>query len=212
MSDEPEGQNAFPSERGVFARTHWSVVLAAGEPNSTHAAKALEQLCRTYWYPLYAYTRAQGRSACDAQDLTQAFFAFLFEGNVIGRAHPERGRFRSFLLVALKNFLADQRDRARAQKRGGGQEVLSLDARLAEETYRLEPVNTLTPEKLYERRWAITLLELAMNKLRAEQNATQAAAQFDLLAPFLFDDSPRADYADAAQRLALSRNAVAAAV
>jgi RNA polymerase sigma-70 factor (ECF subfamily) len=130
-----------------FHTTHWSVVLSAGELDSSQAAAALEHLGRAYWYPLYAYVRAQGHSPHDAEDLTQSFFAFLLERNAIGHAHPERGRFRSFLLAALKNFLADARDKARAQKRGGGRELLSLDTQSAEEMYRLEPVNTLTPEK-----------------------------------------------------------------
>src|SRR5512136_496277 len=129
---------------GVFVTTHWSVVLRAGVSDTTRARAALDQLCRHYWQPLYAYVRRAGRSREEAEDLTQAFFARLLAQNSVARADPARGRFRSFLLSALKHFLANEWDKARAQKRGGGQAVLSLDVETAEERYRLEPVDRLT--------------------------------------------------------------------
>jgi prepilin-type N-terminal cleavage/methylation domain-containing protein/prepilin-type processing-associated H-X9-DG protein len=144
---------------GWFATTHWSVVLAAGEPGSPQSAEALEKLCRAYWYPLYAFVRRDGYSPEDAQDLTQAFFARLLEKQYLNQVEPQRGKFRYFLLAALRHFLSDQRDRANATKRGGGADHLSLDAQDAEERYRLEPVDRMDAEKIYEHRWAMTLLE-----------------------------------------------------
>jgi RNA polymerase sigma-70 factor (ECF subfamily) len=154
-----------------FTTTHWSVVLRAADGDSPQAVAALEQLCRTYWYPLYAYVRREGHTATDAQDLTQEFFARLLARNSLAQVRPQKGKFRSFLLAALRHFLSDQRDRARAVKRGGGAEVLSLDAQEAEERYRLEPVERLDAEKIYERRWAMTLLEQALMRLRDESAA-----------------------------------------
>jgi len=142
----------------TFATTHWSVVLAAGQRDSPLARAALEKLCRTYWYPLYAYIRRRGCAPEDAQDLTQAFLLHLLQRNPFSSLDQSQGRFRSFLLAALNYFLADQRDRARAEKRGGGRPTLSFDALDAEARYRLEPADQRTPEKLFERRWALTLL------------------------------------------------------
>ncbi len=143
-----EVRNSEPQTHGsVFATTHWSVVLAAGQGTDTQASVALEQLCRTYWYPLYAYVRREGHGPEDAQDLTQAFFARLLARKSFAQVDPEKGKFRSFLLASLRHFLCDQRDRAKAVKRGGGAEVLSLDAQEAEERYRLEPVDDLKAGK-----------------------------------------------------------------
>src|SRR5438046_4298853 len=143
----------------VFATTHWSVVLAAKEGDSPSVQEALEKLCRTYWYPLYAYLRRRGCTEHDAQDLTQGFFAQLLERRSIQGVEREKGKFRSFLLASLNYYVADVRDRANAQKRGGGREVFSLDAQAAEERYRLEPADERSPDKLFERRWALTLLD-----------------------------------------------------
>ncbi len=162
-----------------FATTHWNEVLAAGDPASPQAGEALEQLCRTYWYPLYAYIRRTGSRAADAQDLTQEFLARLLARNSLAAVSPEKGRFRSFLLAALRHFLADQRDRDRAIKRGGGTRLLSLDAREAERRYRVEPVETSDAARLYERRWAMTLLEQALSRLQAEMIATGKGAWFE---------------------------------
>src|SRR5262245_40281606 len=143
----------------LFTTTHWSVVLRAAETDSPSAAQALEQLCRVYWYPLYAFVRRKGHSPHDAQDLTQAFFARLLEKNYVAQAERERGRFRTYLLAALTHFLADEWDKSRRRKRGGGREILSFDAASAEERYRLEPIDQLDPAKLYERRWVTTIFD-----------------------------------------------------
>jgi RNA polymerase sigma factor (sigma-70 family) len=195
----------------LFTTTHWSVVLTAAKPEAPEAAAALESLCRTYWYPLYAYVRREGHNPADAQDLTQGFFAGLLARNSLLRVAPEKGKFRSFLLASMRHFLSDQRDRARAAKRGGGQEVLSLDAQEAEERYRLEPVDRLDAEKIYERRWAMTLLEQALLRLRDESAAAGKAELFERLRRFVAGDSD-ATWGEAAAELGLSEGAMKAAV
>jgi len=153
----------------VFGTTRWTVVLQAGGPTSDGSAAALEQLCRTYWYPLYSFARRSGVSVHDAEDLTQSFFAYLLEKDAIARADRERGRFRSFLLTAFKNYQANERARQAAAKRGGGRAVLSLDELQAEDRYEHEPQTNLTPEKLYDQKWAASLLEQVMQALRKEK-------------------------------------------
>jgi DNA-directed RNA polymerase specialized sigma24 family protein len=168
-----QGELAAPNggNSGLFATTHWSVVLAAGRENTIASAEALERLCRTYWYPLYAFLRLKGRSPEDAQDLTQDFFAHLLTKGFPSGATPDRGRFRSFLLVSLKHFIIDQHRRAAAAKHGGGQSAVSLDVSGAEERFSGELQHSATPEKLYERAWANTLLDGARARLRAEYAA-----------------------------------------
>src|ERR1039458_5529066 len=156
-AEETEGHSSI--QGNWFTTTHWSLVLNARDPSSPLAIEALEKLCRTYWYPLYVYARRQEENDESAKDLTQGFFARLPEKNYLAQVQRERGKFRSFLLASLKHFLADQRDKARAQKRGGGQPIISLDDTTCEDRYRLEPVEVMDAEKLYERRWALTLLE-----------------------------------------------------
>src|SRR5438270_3244270 len=174
----------------VFATTHWSVVLAAGNRNSPQCDAALEDLCRTYWYPLYAFVRRKGHSPHDAQDLTQAFFARLLEKNYVAQADRERGRFRTYLLAALTHFLADEWDKARRQKRGGGREIISFDAASAEERYRLEPIDQLDPAKLYERRWVTTLFEKVLARLEQEFRDSGKGKLFDgLKSSLLAEDS-----------------------
>ena len=157
---------------GRFATTRWSMVVEAGRPSSPEAAEALATLCGIYWFPLYVYVRRQGHSADDAQDLTQEFFVRLLEKQTLQVADRERGRFRSFLLSSMKNFLAKQWRRGAAQKRGGGRPVISLDFDDGENRYRLEPSHDTTPDKIFERQWALTLLEQSLTKLRAEFDAT----------------------------------------
>lgn len=163
-----EFTHTSPEKGQWFTTTHWSVVLAAGLSDSPRTEEALERLCQTYWYPLYAYVRRQGHDDETAKDFTQSFFARFLEKNYIAQVQRERGKFRSFLLASLKHFLSDEWDKARAQKRGGGQKVLSLDDTTGEGRYRLEPVDTMDAEKLFERRWALTVLDQARHRLKEE--------------------------------------------
>lgn len=204
---ETESLSASPS-LGVFATTHWSVVLAAREKDSAQAAAALEQLCRAYWYPLYAYVRRRGFSAEDAQDGTQSFFARILEGKILPRASSERGRFRSFLLTALQNFLADEHDRATAHKRGAGRLPVCLDALESETRYALEPIETLTPDILFERRWATTVLEEAWARLETEYKTEGKLALFRVLRRFNSVQESAPGYAEIGHQLRLPENTV----
>jgi RNA polymerase sigma factor (sigma-70 family) len=188
------------------------VVLSARKKDSPQSAAALETLCRTYWYPLYAYVRRQGHSPPDAQDLTQEFFARMLEKDYLKAAAREKGRFRTFLIVALKRFLANEWDRARAQKRGGGQVLLSLDTELAEQRYRIEPAEGVTAEKIFERRWALTLLDRTMIRLREEFAGSGKEAEFNRLKGCLTADRGEISYAEIAKAMGLSEGAVRVAV
>ena len=193
---------------GVFATTHWSVVLAAGESHSLRSAQALETLCRAYWYPLYAYVRRQGRNPEDAQDLTQGFFAHLLRKDFLNGVGPEKGRFRSFLLACLKHFLADEWEKARTAKRGGtGPEPL-LDLERAEERYGLEARIEATAESLYERRWSFDLLDRVLDQLRHEAVASGRDVVFDQLQCCLLGERPTVTYAQLGARLGMSETAV----
>ena len=163
-------QDGRPADQGspVFVATRWTVVVAAREEASPESGEALESLCRAYWYPLYAYVRRLGHQPADAQDLTQEFFARLLEKQWLASADREKGRFRTFLMVAFKRFLANEWDRAHREKRGGHATHFSLDTEMAEARYGAEPALELPADRIYERRWALTLLENAMNRLRAE--------------------------------------------
>ncbi len=195
-----------------FATTHWSVVLLAAQNSAPEASEALEKLCASYWYPLYAYVRRAGRNVEDAQDLTQEFFARLLEKQYLGLATPERGRFRTFLLSSLKNFLANDWKRSQRQKRGGGVALVPIDAASGENLYATEPVDPLDPEILYERRWASTLLERALQRLRQEYAATQRAPLFEELKTFVWGDRSDASYREIATCLGLTEGAVKVAV
>ena len=195
-----------------FTTTHWSVVLAAGEESASQANAALEQLCRTYWPPLYAYVRRRGYSPHDAQDLTQGFFAVMLEKNYVGLASREKGRFRSFLLTALNHFLGDEADRANAAKRGGGIPIISLDEQLGEDLLSSEPGSELTPEKEFQKNWVITLLRQGLERLREELHASGKAAIFDALKPFLEGEASSGEYATVAVPLGMTANGVAVAV
>ena len=188
--------------------THWSVVLAAGQSHSPHAAAALEQLCRAYWYPLYAYIRRRGSSPEDAQDGTQSFLARLLEKDLLSRASPQRGRFRSFLLTSLQNFLADEHARAMARKRGAGQQPVSLDGLDSEARYTLEPADEGSPDKLFERRWATTVLEQAWSRLEAEYAAEGKADLFRELRRFNSAQEGAPGYAETARTLQMPENSV----
>ncbi len=195
----------------LFATTHWSVVLAAAEQQTPEGTTALEQLCRAYWYPLYAYVRREGHSPEDAQDLTQGFFAQLLARHSLDNVAPEKGRFRSFLLAAMRHFLSVERERARAIKRGGHAQLLSLDAQEAETRYRLEPVDRLDAEKIYEHRWATTLLEKAVIRLREEFAAAGKTKLFEQLRGFAAGDR-EVTCGEVAAELGMSESAVKSAV
>jgi DNA-directed RNA polymerase specialized sigma24 family protein len=192
----------------AFHTTHWSAVFTARGDDSTAAHAALGQLCQLYWYPLYAYIRRRGHPPEEARDLTQAFFAQFLAKNHLADLTPGMGRFRSFLLACLKHFLANEWDKAQAQRRGGGQPVISLDDDTAVERFRLEPVDQVTPEILFERRWALTLLEQVLGHLRAEFVSSKRAALFDELKVLLTADQPGVSYAEIGRRTGLKEGAV----
>ena len=203
-----DSRTVAPAIAAQFTTTHWSVVLAAGKITSPDSSIALARLCQTYWYPLYAYIRRQGRSPHDAQDLTQAFFVRLLEGNLLQQATREKGRFRSFLLTSLKNFLSDEWNKARAQKRGGGQDILSLDEQTAEGRYQLEPADETNAEKIFERRWALTLLEQVLARLEAEYATLGRGRLFDELHPLLLGEKCSLTYARIGAQLGMTEGAV----
>src|SRR5258708_7889692 len=176
-----EGQAGDPA----FHTTHWTAVLTARGDDSTAAHAALCDLFQTYWYPLYAYVRRRGNPPEEAADLTQAYFARLLEKDYLGQLTVGTGRFRSFLLASLKHFLANEWDKAQTQKRGGGKPVISLDDDTAEERFRLEPVDNVTPEVVFERRWACTVLEQVLGRLREQFVSSERAELFDELKVFL---------------------------
>jgi RNA polymerase sigma factor (sigma-70 family) len=196
-----------------FGRTQWSVVLAAaGKRDLLPAEQALEKLCRVYWLPLYTYIRRQGESPHDAQDLTQEFFARLLEKDFLGSVDQTKGRFRSFLLAALKHFLSNQRDRARAQKRGGGQKLLSLDFSGAETNIGIQPADEQTPDKAFEKRWALTLLEQSLARLRREYTDRGSQELFEQLKTTLTEGRGGVAYAELATRLGMTEASVKMAV
>lgn len=198
--------------KSVFATTRWSVVLTAGQNDTAHAHAALEKLCRTYWLPLYAYVRRCGRSPEDAQDLTQEFFAQLLERRSIERADQQKGKFRSFLLTAMNHFLADEWDKARAQKRGGGVPPIPLQLDTAETRYGHEPASQTTPEQDYERRWALALLEEVLRRLAAEYQQEGRAELFAELHPCLVGERGTQPYASLAAKLGISEGTVKSTV
>ena len=209
LTTEPQ---SGPHGRSSFTATHWSVVLAAGHSSLPGSQEALETLCRTYWYPLYAYVRRRGHSPEDAQDLTQEFFARLLAGNWVGDADPAKGRFRIFLLTALSRFLANEWDRAQAQKRGGGAAPLPLDTAVAESRYCADTVTSMAPDRLYDRQWAMTLLNQALTRLDTEHEQSGKAAEFAVLSPVLTAERGDIPYATLANQLGLSESAARQAV
>ncbi len=196
----------------VFVTTHWSVVLSARESSSLASLDAMESLCRAYWYPLYAYVRRSGHSPSDAQDLTQEFFSRLIQPDYLKSVAPEKGRFRTFLLVALKRFLANEWDRVRAQKRGGGQVHLSLDFSTGETRYQVEPSNAGSADRVYDRRWALMLLDQTMARLRDDFARSSRADDYEKLKVYLTADRGSIDYAGLAQQLGQSEGAVRVSV
>jgi RNA polymerase sigma factor (sigma-70 family) len=212
MSVPEDGSGRGPGTSASFATTHWSMVLAARDPDSPAARAALAELCRIYWYPLYAFIRRQGYASPDAQDLTQELFARLLEKDFLGGVSRDKGKFRSFLLAVCRHFLANERDRARARKRGGGRPLLPLDFNTAEERYSREPAHELTAEKLFERRWALTLLDQVLARLRQEFCSQGKTQLFDRLKCFLTGEKDKAPHAELAQELDMTAGAVKVAV
>jgi RNA polymerase sigma factor (sigma-70 family) len=200
-------ENGDQSPAAGFATTHWSLVLKAGRKPQRAADQALATLCQSYWYPLYAYVRRHIKDASEAQDLTQEFFARMLEKDLLALAAPERGRFRSFLLTALKNFLANEWNKMHAQKRGGTRPALSLDFDVGDSRYSLEPGHELTPERLYERKWALTLLDRVLDRLREEYSAGGKMELFECLRPFIGGTPADVAYADVVKELGLSAGA-----
>jgi RNA polymerase sigma factor (sigma-70 family) len=204
--------NSARGGQARFTTTHWSVVLAAGRPGTTDYELALETLCQTYWFPLYAYLRRHGYDSDMAEEHTQAFFAGLLAKHGLCLADPKRGKFRSFLLVALKHFLANERARATAQKRGGGRKILSLNLEDAENRYALEPSVELSPEKVFERSWALTVLERTMARLKSEADNAKKQKQFDCLKVYLTAEKDSVPYEKVATELQITEGAVRVAV
>ena len=198
--------------QGVFATTHWSVIAAAADTESPQAQEALADLCRAYWYPIYAHIRSRGYNPHDAQDLTQGLFLRLLQKDFLMRVKPQKGRFRSYLLGAVKHFLADESERKNAQKRGGGKVHISFDAMEAEDRFLTEQADDQTPDRLFDRRWAWSLLDGVMERLRAEQTEESNAAVFEALRPHLVAGAEDKSYASVASALGVSETAVRQAV
>ncbi|HWB58317.1 MAG TPA: sigma-70 family RNA polymerase sigma factor [Chthoniobacteraceae bacterium] len=205
-SESPEA-NAQP----LFVTTRWSVVLRAGRSDTTRAQAALAELCQAYWYPLYAYARRHGFDPHDAEDATQGFFEKLLKLRSLAGVEQAKGRFRAFMLASMKNYLADERDHASAQKRNRAR-TISLDAQAAEERYQFEPVERVTPEQLFERRWALTLLDAVMLRLSAEYESSGRGAMFAALRFAITGDKSAVPYTELAAELGMSGEAVRGAV
>lgn len=208
MSTQAAARNA----PGMFPATRWSVVLAATRGPSPESARAMEALCRAYWYPLYAYVRRSGQSPHDAQDLTQEFFARLLEHHWLATADRERGRLRTFLIVALKHFLHKEWRRASAQKRGGGHTPVELDTACAESQLAADATAQLDPDAAYDRQWALTLLDITIKRLEAEFASANRTGDFAALKGGLLAAHGKLDYAEVAAQLGLQPGAARVAV
>ena len=192
--------------------TRWSVVLAAGHQSSPDAQQALESLCQTYWYPLYAFVRRRGKQPEEARDLTQEFFARVLEKDYLNAADPERGRFRSFLLTVFKRFLSNEHDREQATKRGGGRTFVSIDVDDGERRLNLEPSHNWTPEHEFERQWAVSLLEQVLERLRGDYHSKGKGQLFDSLKPYLTAEDDAESYQTLAAELDMTVVAIKVAV
>ena len=203
---------SIPTGKPRFATTHWSVVLAAGQSSAPQQKQALGALCQSHWFPLYAYLRRRGYDTHGAEDLTQAFLAHILEKQDLRTADPKCGKFRSFLLVRLKGFLSDERDRAQAKKRGGGQKILSLAIQNAEGQYTLEPSSQLSPEMLFEKSWALKILERTMDRVEADMARKGKQELFDHLKVYLTTDKDAVPYEAVAMELSMTEGSVRVAV
>ncbi len=200
--------NSTPADTSRFATTHWSVIQSAGSPDSSRYTESLKILCQSYWFPLYAYLRRRGYDQHQAEDHTQSFFVHLLEKPTLSRADPRRGRFRSFLLSSLKHFVADAQDRARAQKRGGNKHIFSMDFADGERRYCQEPTHDVSPEKLFERWWALSVLNRATQRLKTEFKTTARQALFDRLKDHLVAERGMDTYKDIAAEFDMTDTAV----
>jgi RNA polymerase sigma-70 factor (ECF subfamily) len=203
---------ADPPTASPFPTTHWSRIVAAGDPGAPLAREALAELCRVYWFPLYAYIRRPGHDPDRASELTQDLFVRLLEKGVLAAADPARGRFRAFLRAVCADFLANRRDREHALKRGGGRAVVRIDCDGAEGRYAREPAHELTPERIFDRTWALILLGRVLERLREEYRSAGQSATFELLSPVLTDGPRAVPYATLAARLSTTEGAVRVAV
>jgi RNA polymerase sigma factor (sigma-70 family) len=208
----PDSNSNRVNGLAVFATTRWSLVLAADGSSSAESEQALSRLCHTYWYPLYAFVRRQGRSPEDAEDLTQGFFTHLLEKKALRAVERNKGKFRSFLLASLKHFLANDWDRQHAAKRGGKHSIISLDDDTAEDRYLREPSHDATPEKIYQQTWALTVLKTVLEQLQKEYAATGKGHLFEALQDHLIGDENAAAYASAAAQLGMKEGTVRMAV
>jgi RNA polymerase sigma factor (sigma-70 family) len=195
-------------KRGSPGTTSWTLVMAAGGAASPEADEALARLCELYWFPVYAFIRRQGHGSDEAADLTQEFFARLIEKQFLREVRQERGRFRAFLVAAVRHFLSNERDRARAAKRGGGRPLLPLDVETAEGRYRRDPADTVTPEVLFDRQWACVVLERVLDRLQGEMEAAGRQAQFARLKPVLTGEPAEGGYRAIGAALGMSEGAV----
>jgi len=212
QAEDPTSPLPVAAPHGVFATTHWSVVLAAKGKDSSRSVEALENLCRAYWYPLYCYARRSGQAPADAEDLTQGFFARLVEKDYLRSATSKKGRFRTFLLVAFRRYMANQWEHAHAKKRGGFVRPVAIDAETAERRLAREPADQLSPDVLFDRQWARTLLERTMKGLQEEYASTGRARLFEHLRDCLSRDEAALSYAEIAAELKLTEAAVKMAV
>jgi DNA-directed RNA polymerase specialized sigma24 family protein len=202
---------SLTSQGQDFADTRWSMVFSAAHSSTPHGAKALDELCRQYWYPVYAFIRHKGTDAPGAEDLTQSFFQILIERNILTYADPARGRFRSFLCAAVQRVMTDEWNKSNTLKRGGGKQITSWDALKAEDRYRHEPVNSASPDQIFDRTWAQTVASTVMGRLRQECSDVQAV-RFDLVKGFLVKPTDRTSVIQAASAAGISENAMKALI
>ncbi|MFB0556135.1 MAG: RNA polymerase sigma factor [Phycisphaerae bacterium] len=204
--------SSTPFGKGKFATTHWSVILAAGDTSASQHEQALSSLCKTYWFPLYAYLRRRGYNAHQAEDYTQGFFAQMLDKHYLRKVSPKPGKFRSFLLAAFRHYVADEHDHARAIKRGGSRKILSLDFNTAERKYALGLTYDLSPDKVFERSWALAVLEKTMDRLRAELAGRDKQRHFDVFRIYLGGQAAKVPYHDVADKLKMTEGAVKVAI
>lgn len=207
IDQQTSDSDPSPSPRDVFTTTRWSIIQAAKQSQSDEAREAMEMLCRTYWLPLYAFARRQGNSPQDAEDLTQGFFSKVIEKEYLVSVDRSKGRFRSFLLASLRHYMLDEHKRATRVKRGGGREILSLDTEYAEERLAFDESEQESPEAVFDRQWALTVTQTALETLENDYQRSGKAAVFDALRPLLRGDADALSYEGAARSLGLTENA-----